>query len=132
MTANLSSIKIRPTNDHQVEEYVLMWSDPTVNSTEEIRKAQQSLSKNFSQLNTYESVDKCENAIRKLSTTSRVILIISGTFGKELVPRIHDLHQILTIYVFCFQRDKYIEWAKDYNKVKGQICSLLFRNLFSS
>ncbi|UJR24309.1 hypothetical protein I4U23_027276 [Adineta vaga] len=68
------------TNDHQVEKYVLMWNDPTVNSTEEIRKAQQSLVKNFNQLNTYETVDKCKNAIRQLSTTSRVILIISGTF----------------------------------------------------
>ena len=43
---------------------------------------------------------------------------MSGKFGMELVPRIDQLEQVFAIYVFCFEREKYIEWAKQFKKVK--------------
>ncbi|CAF5149914.1 unnamed protein product, partial [Rotaria sp. Silwood1] len=35
------------------------------------------------------------------------------------VPRIHNMDQIHSIYVFCRKQEKYEEWAKDWSKIKG-------------
>jgi tetratricopeptide (TPR) repeat protein len=37
----------------------------------------------------------------------------------ELVPLVHDLIQIHSIYVFCTNKPKHELWAKDYRKVHG-------------
>ncbi len=50
----------------------------------------------------------------------KIFLIISGTFGQHVIPLIHDILQINSIYVFSgVNKSKYEAWAKEYNKVKG-------------
>ncbi|CAF4714250.1 unnamed protein product, partial [Rotaria magnacalcarata] len=39
--------------------------------------------------------------------------------GQQLVPLIHDLEQIHSIYIFCMSKHKYESWAKDYRKIQG-------------
>ncbi|CAF4005248.1 unnamed protein product [Rotaria sordida] len=101
-----------------------MWVDASVNSSKENLQAQKTLTKIHNQFKTFESVDECENAIQQLSKTSRAIIIINGGFGRELLPRIHDLPQVLTIYIFCMDQAKHLEWAKQFNKIKAIIVDL--------
>ncbi|CAF1201967.1 unnamed protein product [Rotaria sordida] len=101
-----------------------MWVDASVNSSKENLQAQKTLIKIHNEFKTFESVDECENAIQQLSKTSRAIIVISGGFGRELLPRIHDLPQVLTIYIFCMDQAKHLEWAKQFNKIKAIIVDL--------
>lgn len=100
-----------------VENLVLMWADASVNSNKENLQAQATLTKTHNRLKKFQSVTDCEQAIQQLSKTDRVILIVSGSFGKELIPRVHELEQVLTIYIFCMDQARYLEWARDYKKV---------------
>jgi hypothetical protein len=118
MATNISSADNFEANNNNAENFVLMWIDAAVNSNEENLNAQKNLAKIHDQFNTFESVDECENAIQQLSKTSRAIIIVSGGFGRELLPRIHELEQVLAIYVFCMDQAKYLEWARQFNKVK--------------
>ena len=46
-------------------------------------------------------------------------MIVSGAFGQNLVPIIHDLPQIDSIFVFCGNKDFHKQWAKNWSKIKG-------------
>ena len=117
MATNISSAEPFQTNSDNAENYALMWVDESVNSKENLG-ARNTLAKIHNQFDVFESIDTCENAIRQLSDTTRVILIITGSFGKQLLPRIHHLQQVSVIYIFCVAKENYLEWAKEFNKVK--------------
>ncbi|CAF1382045.1 unnamed protein product [Rotaria sordida] len=51
----------------------------------------------------------------------RIVLIISGKKGEEIIPRIHDRSDILTIYVYCGQIAKYKYLETKYSKVQKVI-----------
>lgn len=118
MAACITSAENSQTNNHNVENSVLMWIDASVNSSEENRQAQRTLAKIYTQFNTFESINECEKAIQQLSKTTRAILIVSGGFGRKLLPLIHELQQVSTIYVFCIDQAKHLKWAEQFNKVK--------------
>ncbi|CAF3840110.1 unnamed protein product [Adineta steineri] len=112
------------TNSNNIKSFVLMWCDPSVNSNEENIQAQKTFAKIYDRFYTFPTIDECENAIKQLSTTDRVSLIISGGFGTDLLPRIHELTQVSMIYIFCISEEKYTEWAKSFNKIKAIIADM--------
>jgi hypothetical protein len=62
--------------------------------------------------------DEC---IKLVKTNSRknIFMIIAGSLGQELIPNIHDLSQIDTIFVFCGSKTRHEKWAKAYLKING-------------
>ncbi|CAF4175418.1 unnamed protein product [Rotaria magnacalcarata] len=42
-----------------------------------------------------------------------------GSLGEHVVPRVHALKQIISICVFCFDKDKHISWTSPFDKVHG-------------
>lgn len=48
----------------------------------------------------------------------RVILIVSGRKGEEVLPRIHDRLDIISIYIYCGQIEKYKYLEEKYSKVR--------------
>lgn len=100
-----------------VEWYACFWLDRHVESTEDNRRAQEEIRQVINQLRTFDDPDKCEQTIRGI-TQEKVILIVSGTLGRQVVPRIHDLPQLGACYVFCQDKEANEQWTKKYSKVK--------------
>lgn len=48
---------------------------------------------------------------------NKCIVITSGKNGKNLVERINDLDNILGIVIFCGNKHKHEEWAKNFSKI---------------
>jgi hypothetical protein len=117
MTTNILSSNNHRADNNNAENFVLIWLDPSVNSDEN-SNAQKKLANIHTNFKKFTSVADAEKSIRQFAVTNRVILIVSGGFGKEIVPRIHQLEQVLMIYVFCVKRETHIEWAKEFDKVK--------------
>ncbi|CAM4802692.1 unnamed protein product, partial [Rotaria magnacalcarata] len=69
-------------------------------------------------LRTFDNISECEQCIRQI-TKEKVVLIVAGRAGLELVPRIHDLPHLSACYVFCQDREGNEQWAKQYNKIHG-------------
>ncbi len=68
---------------------------------------------------TFSDADQCvENIFHKL-TSERIFFIVSNSFGPSVVPRIHDLTQIQTIYIYCGNRQIAESWSKPYPKVSN-------------
>ena len=88
-----------------------------MNSSEENIQAQQHLRTLINQLTTFDNDVVCEKYIHSLEKDDRIILIVSGQLGQELVPRIHHLPQISLIYVYCIDKKHNEQWAKRFYKV---------------
>jgi Tfp pilus assembly protein PilF len=46
-------------------------------------------------------------------------MIISGSFGQQIVPHVHKMSQVDSIFIFCSNKKYHEQWAKDWAKIKG-------------
>jgi hypothetical protein len=103
--------------DNNLETYSLIWLDARVNKTQENIKSQEKLRTLINYLKTFDDARICEGHIRSLSENDRIVFIVSGRLGQELVPRIHQLRQIFSIYVYCYKKQDHEQWANQFIKV---------------
>jgi hypothetical protein len=62
-------------------------------------------------------------------------MVISGAFSESVVPIIHNISQLDSIYIFCEHKSKYEQWATGWTKVKGvftrieTVCAVLKQDI---
>jgi hypothetical protein len=100
-----------------LETFSLIWLDANVNGRKENLDAQHRIRSTINYVKTFEDSAECELHIQSMSEGDRAVLIVSGGLGREVVPRIHHIQQLSSIYVFCFDTKTHNEWAKKYQKV---------------
>ncbi len=100
-----------------LESFACVWLDQAVNSTEDNINTQKELRQVINHLQIFDNSDKCEQHIRQI-TQEKVVLIVSGGLGRQVVPRLHDLAQLSAFYVFCQDKKANELWANKYCKVK--------------
>ncbi|CAF1469768.1 unnamed protein product [Rotaria sp. Silwood1] len=72
----------------------LLWLDPNVNKSKENVAIQEKLRVLFKDdFQTFDKVEECELSINQ-KNNDHIILIVSGQFGRKIVPEIHDLPQL--------------------------------------
>ena len=103
-----------------LETYFLIWLDGAVNSSKENINAQQQLRTSINYLTIFDNVNKCQKYIQSLSRDDRIIMIVSGQLGQEIVPHIHQLPQVSSIYVYCMNKQKHQQWAQEFSKVRNK------------
>ncbi|CAF3382494.1 unnamed protein product [Rotaria socialis] len=106
-----------------LETFSLMWLDANVHTTEDNIDAQVKLREAINFLQTFDKENECEEAIRNI-VNEKVVLIVSGRLGRNVVPRLHDLSQLTCVYVYCFDKDGNKQWSDKYSKVKGVFTEL--------
>jgi len=118
---NSKSLEI---SDENLETFSIFWLDEQVNKTEENRNTQLILREIINHLKTFDDQGECYQRILSLSTQDRLVLIVSGRCGRQLVPQIHHLRQVSSIYVYCMDKKANELWAKDFIKIKSVIVEL--------
>ena len=69
------------------------------------------------QLITFENDQQCLQCIESIPKDDRIIFIVSGRLGQIIVPKIVQYRQIVSIYVYCMDREGNEKWAKKFKKV---------------
>lgn len=101
------------------EKYQLIWLDENVNEAQDNVLTQKKLRQAINQLKTFDNVIECEKHVQNTKgTNQKMMLIVSGKFGRELIPRIHDIRELIAFYVYCMDKDRNRQWADNYQKVK--------------
>jgi hypothetical protein len=100
-----------------LETFSLIWLDKQVNETESNRQTQKALRQIINNLRIFDDQQQCHNYITSCCTQDRLILIVSGQLGRQLIPQIRDLRQISYIYVYCRDKQANEQWARQYSKV---------------
>lgn len=103
--------------ENNIEGTYVIWLDSSVDILEENRIAQQKIRSITGHLKLFENIQDCERYLNQASINDRILLIVSGRLGKEIVPRIHHYRQIFSIYVYCGDKTQHEEWAKHFQKV---------------
>ncbi|CAF3101930.1 unnamed protein product [Rotaria socialis] len=110
--------------DENLETYCLIWLDKSVNKSEENFHAQQILRGSIHRLLTFDDEERCLDYIDHLSDDDRIVMIVSGQLGQAIVPQIAYLRKIVSIYVYCMDKQANEKWAQHFSKVKGVVAQL--------
>jgi hypothetical protein len=111
-------------NSDNLETFSLLWLDAQVDSSRENQEAQKQLRNIINYLKTFDDESRCEQYISTFSPQDRVVLIVSGRLGQTIVPRIHHLRHIISIYVYCRDKQTHEQWSKHFTKVFHLISSI--------
>ncbi|CAF3717441.1 unnamed protein product [Rotaria sp. Silwood1] len=111
-------------DDKNFEIFSLIWLEKDVNANENNRKTQQKLRKSINFIKTFDDVKKCEQWIgRRIqqSAEEKIILIVSDSYGCEIVPRIYELPQLVAIYVYCRGKMTNKKWLENYKQKSDEL-----------
>ncbi|CAF4727320.1 unnamed protein product [Rotaria sp. Silwood1] len=111
---------------------LLIWLDNSSDFQEKIDILKEfRLSKNNFQ--TFTGLEQCKNHIQTTPSQHRITLIIRDYFSQQLIPEIHDLVQISSIYIYCTNEQCHYSWIEKYPKVKAfyQRLDILFNKIRS-
>jgi hypothetical protein len=100
-----------------LESFALLWLDAHVDTDKENRRAQKQLRNIINHLKTFDDEFRCEQYISTISPHDRVILIVSGRLGRTIIPRIHHLRHIISIYIYCRDKQAHEQWSQHFKKV---------------
>ncbi len=100
-----------------LEIFHLIWFDANVNIIE-TRDTEQKLRSVINHLKKFQDVKQCQQYIEQRSKSDRLVLIVSGRLGQEIVSSIHKLRQVTAIYVHCIDKESNEQWASKFAKVK--------------
>ena len=110
-------------NDDHLEIFSIIWLDENVNAIES-QETEQKLRSIINYLKRFQTIQQYQQFIEQTKEKDRLILIVSGKMGQDIVPWIHHLRQVISIYVYCMNRKKHEEWALKYKKVKAVVIDL--------
>ncbi|CAF1645766.1 unnamed protein product, partial [Adineta ricciae] len=107
-------IKIEETQDISV-----IWLDTHIHSSNpDYQNAITHLQYSVNDIYTFTDNDECIDFILTLTDTD-VCLITSGSVGQRLVPCVHNISNIDSIFIFCDDQNRHEQWAKHWCKVKS-------------
>ena len=66
---------------------------------------------------------QCIDCINKMDD-EKAFVISSGALGQHLVPQIHAMRRLDTIYIFCGNKAKHEQWAQNWSKIEGVYTSI--------
>ncbi|CAF3956896.1 unnamed protein product [Rotaria sordida] len=101
----------------------IIWLDANVN-TNERRNAEQKLASIVKHFEKFQDKEQCQKYIEERLGKDRLIIIVSGRLGKEIVPSVHNLQQVISIYVYCMDKKSNEQWACSFTKVKAVVVQL--------
>ncbi|CAF3387338.1 unnamed protein product, partial [Rotaria sp. Silwood2] len=107
--------------DHDIS--CIIWLDANVN-TNERRSAEQKLTSIVKHFEKFQDKEQCQKYIEERSRKDRLVIVVSGQLGKEIVPSVHNLQQVTSIYVYCMNKEINEQWACSFVKVKGVVVQL--------
>jgi hypothetical protein len=96
---------------------LLYWLDAEVDTSNDNIILQKQLRSIIQHLKTFNNQNECQQMIESLDEQNQLILIVSGQLGRQLVPQIHQLRQLSSVYVYCMDKSSNEEWAKHFTKV---------------
>ncbi|CAF3154709.1 unnamed protein product [Rotaria sp. Silwood2] len=105
-------------NDKTSVPFTLIWLNNSSDSLENL-ELQRNFSAFIKHLKIYINKNECEQYIQSSPKQQRFVLITSGKIGQDFIPRIHQLPQIVSIYIYCMNKKIHEEWSKEYKKVKN-------------
>ncbi|CAF1522351.1 unnamed protein product [Adineta ricciae] len=103
----------------RIQEVLLVWLDANIdNNNDDVQNTITLLRRAVNDVNTYTDNDKCIQFVKSIENR-KACMIISGSLGQLIVPQIHELSQVDSIFIFRGNKRRHKRWTKDWPKIKG-------------
>ncbi|CAF0955203.1 unnamed protein product [Adineta ricciae] len=103
----------------RLQNVILVWLDNSIDKNcADCQHTISQLRQVITNINTFTDADQCTQFIQNI-TENKIYLIVSGTIGQLIVPCVHAMSQVDSIFVFCSNRKLHEQWAGEWPKVKG-------------
>src|SRR5271163_1537752 len=112
----------RRANVKIVQNVLLIWLDANIDEDNDAdcRNTITQLQRVVNNVNTFTNDDQCIEFIETIdSQNHKACMIISGSLGQHIVPRVHKMSQVDSIFIFCSNKEHHEQWVKDWSKIKG-------------
>ena len=104
-------------NDHHLEIFSITWLDAN-DDAEIVQRAEKELRAIINHFKRFKDPNECQKYIEKKSNHDRLVVIVNHQFGQEIVPLVHKLRQVSSIYVYDENAENDGQWTKDFVKVE--------------
>ncbi|UJR24428.1 hypothetical protein I4U23_005804 [Adineta vaga] len=103
----------------RVQNVLLIWLDSNINNGS--KDCQNTITQLRHVVNDVKTYTDGKHCIQFLETIEdrKACMIISGSLGQHIVPRAHNVSQVDSIFIFCGNKHRHEEWAKEWPKIKG-------------
>lgn len=114
-----------------VENCLIVWLDPDIDEDRNQQSIEQ-LRLIINEVHIFNQLNLCIDYIEDIHD-ERMLLIVSEEIGQQIVPLVHELSEIESIYLFCSSNPP--EWMSNIRKFKGAagdfqtLCQLLKSNV---
>ena len=107
-------------NIQMVQNVLLIWLDNNIDeNSADYRNTMQQLRHAVNSINTYTDGEKVAWNFWRQMVEEKICMIISGSLGQRIVPHVHDMSQVDSIFIFCSIKECHEVWAKEWPKIKG-------------
>ncbi|CAF1220026.1 unnamed protein product [Didymodactylos carnosus] len=112
--------KSKPYYTRSVQNFLLLWLDGSIDgiNNQDCRNSIEMLREVVNTVNPFTNADEFIDFITDTNEV-KIFLIVSGTFSQIIVPIVEDIHHVSDVYIFCKNKTRYEQWAKQWFKVKG-------------
>ncbi|CAF0954697.1 unnamed protein product [Adineta steineri] len=109
----------RHINVQRMQNVLLIWLDNNIDeNNDDCQNTITQLRQAVNDTNTFTDADQCLKFIQTI-IDKKVCMVISGSLGQHIVPRVYDMSQIDSIFIFCGNRKRHEQWTKDWPKIKS-------------
>lgn len=100
-----------------VETFHLLCLDD-LNENADQRSTRTDLRRSINRLKIFTNVNRFEKYIKKMFKQDRAILVLGIEQGQEILSRIHQFEQVLSIYIYGIGETEGEQWMKLFPKVE--------------
>jgi tetratricopeptide (TPR) repeat protein len=102
-----------------VQNVLLIWLDNNIDeNNNDCRNTITQLRRAVNTISIFTDGEECIQFIENI-TDGKACMIISGALGSHIVPRVHNISQVDSIFIFCGNKKYHEQWAKEWPKIKG-------------
>ena len=104
------------TFETNLEIFSILWLDSSIDKKNEHQEAQKRLACFFNDFRIFDNLSDAVAYVTR-AINDRIVVIVNGEMAYDFVTRIHNVDQVLAIYIYCNNRENYTEWVNQFSKV---------------
>jgi hypothetical protein len=113
------TVSRRRINMQRMQNIMLIWlNNSSDDNREDLRSTITQLQHTINTTITFTDYEECIEFLENINN-NQVYMIVSGYLGQHIVPRVHDMSQVDSIFILCGNKKRHEKWAKEWAKIKG-------------
>jgi tetratricopeptide (TPR) repeat protein len=104
---------------YMAQNYLIIWMDDNTGEINtDCRNAIAQLHTVVSDIHTFTERDECIDFLTEINDR-KVFLITGNVMGQFIIPLIHDIPQLHSVFIFCHKETPHQEWIANWNKIRN-------------